>query len=379
MNANLSGLTVSEGTLSPTFDPDTIEYGVFVANEITSIKVTPTIDHEKANATIEGSPNDLKVGDNTIKVIVTSEDGIAIKTYTITVTREKNVPSAPTEIIATAGKNGKATVQFTAPTDDGGSEITGYEVSASPGNIKVIGTESPMTITGLSNSRTYTFTVKAINSVGKSEASEKSNAVSPRSTSSGGSNSGGSNDDNTEDETEKEITIEEELTSEEKFEALKVLGIFSGYSDGLPYLEDQMTREQAAKIIVLLFGLDLADSSQDAQFTDVDKEHWSYPYIEAASKAGIIHGVGNGRFNPTGNITYEQFIKMVVEGYASMKGLEIDETEQVNTGYASDWAEKYVIAAIQWELIEDRENYRLIATREFLVEAAYTMVQILHE
>ncbi|MFS1514442.1 fibronectin type III domain-containing protein [Chengkuizengella sp. SCS-71B] len=554
MNANLSDLTVSKGTLNPSFDPEKIDYEVSVANDITSITVTPTTEHEKANATIEGSPSDLKVGDNTIKVIVTAEDGTTTKEYTLIVTREKTVPSAPTNvtviggkgeievkfttpadnggseitgykvtsssgitktgtespiivddledgteysftviamnsegsseasvevsaitvpaepgvinvmegnkqvnltwaeikgatqykvyqsttsgnygeamgtvssplydvknltngtgyffvvtainesgesdeseevnatpktvptaptnITATAGKNGKVTVQFTPPTDDGGSEITGYEVSALPGNIKEIGTESPMTITGLSNGTNYSFTVKAINSVGKSEASEESNAVSPRSTSSGGSNNGGSNDDNTKDEAEEEITTEKELTTEEKFEVLKALDIFSGYSDGLPHLEDQMTREQAAKIIVLLFGLDLTDSAQDAHFTDVNKERWSYKYIEAASKAGITNGVGNGQFNPTGNITYEQVIKMLVEGYASVKGLEIDEAGQENTGYVSDWAEKYVVAAIQWEFIEDRENYRLNATREFLVEIAYTMVQILHE
>ncbi|MDP5275295.1 fibronectin type III domain-containing protein [Chengkuizengella axinellae] len=125
------------------------------------------------------------------------------------------VPLAPTNVTATAGVNGKATVSFTAPNDDGGSEITGYEVSASPGNIQVIGTESPVTITGLSNIQTYMFTVKAINSVGKGEASEESNAVSPRSTSNGGSNSGGSNNDNTEDETEEEITPEEDMTAGE--------------------------------------------------------------------------------------------------------------------------------------------------------------------
>lgn len=96
------------------------------------------------------------------------------------------VPAAPTEVAAVAG-SGQATVSFTAPADHG-SAITGYEVTASPGNIKVTGTESPITVTGLTNGIVYTFTVKAINGVGSSSSSAASNAVMPRSTTGGSEN-----------------------------------------------------------------------------------------------------------------------------------------------------------------------------------------------
>ncbi|NHN33066.1 S-layer homology domain-containing protein [Paenibacillus agricola] len=93
-------------------------------------------------------------------------------------TTPKTVPTVPTEVTATAG-NGQAAITFTAPIDDGGSPVTGYEITSSPGNIVVTGTTSPITITGLSNGLTYTFTVKAINSEGNSEFSHVSNAVIP--------------------------------------------------------------------------------------------------------------------------------------------------------------------------------------------------------
>jgi len=93
------------------------------------------------------------------------------------------VPSAPTEVRAVGG-NGQATITFTAPDDQGGSPITGYEVTVLPDHRTVTGHSSPITITGLTNGRAYTFIVKAINSVGLSTASVESNAVTPYSPSS---------------------------------------------------------------------------------------------------------------------------------------------------------------------------------------------------
>jgi hypothetical protein len=88
------------------------------------------------------------------------------------------VPGAPTHVMATAGDE-QATVNFTAPVSNGGSPITGYTVTSNPGNITATGTSSPMTITGLTNGTAYTFTVKATNSAGDSEASEASDSVTP--------------------------------------------------------------------------------------------------------------------------------------------------------------------------------------------------------
>lgn len=89
------------------------------------------------------------------------------------------VPAVPTNITAVAG-NGQAIISFTPPTEDGGSPITGYEVTASPGNYTVIGTTSPITITGLNNGTGYTFTVKAMNRLGYSVSSTESTVVIPR-------------------------------------------------------------------------------------------------------------------------------------------------------------------------------------------------------
>ncbi|WP_188890917.1 S-layer homology domain-containing protein [Paenibacillus radicis (ex Gao et al. 2016)] len=101
-----------------------------------------------------------------------------------------SVPAAPTNITAVAG-DGQATITFQAPANNGGSAITGYEVTASPGNTVITGTASPITFTGLSNGTVYTFTVKAINEAGSGAASGESNAVTPK-VPSNNSNSGSS-------------------------------------------------------------------------------------------------------------------------------------------------------------------------------------------
>src|SRR5690606_19750396 len=48
----------------------------------------------------------------------------------------KTVPDAPTGVTAVAG-NGEVTITFTEPADNGGSAITGYRVTSTPGDIVV--------------------------------------------------------------------------------------------------------------------------------------------------------------------------------------------------------------------------------------------------
>jgi|GEM_PF-640865 len=87
-------------------------------------------------------------------------------------------PGAPTIGLSTAG-NGLAYVTFTPPSSNGGALITGYTVTASPGGATATGSGSPITVTGLTNGVSYTFTVQATNSADTSSASAQSNAVTP--------------------------------------------------------------------------------------------------------------------------------------------------------------------------------------------------------
>ncbi|WP_433053507.1 beta strand repeat-containing protein [Dactylosporangium sp. CS-033363] len=91
-----------------------------------------------------------------------------------------DVPGAPTQVSAAPGDT-QAAVSFTAPVSNGGSAITGYTVTSSPGAIVKTCAASPCTVTGLSNGTAYQFTVRATNAIGDSAASSASSAVTPAS------------------------------------------------------------------------------------------------------------------------------------------------------------------------------------------------------
>ncbi|MFQ6172861.1 cell wall-binding repeat-containing protein [Oryzobacter sp. R7] len=88
-------------------------------------------------------------------------------------------PGPPTAVTATAGA-AQAVVSWTAPVNTGGSTITGYRVTSSPGGITATTSgQTTATVTGLTNGTTYTFTVVAINAQGESVSSAASNGVKP--------------------------------------------------------------------------------------------------------------------------------------------------------------------------------------------------------
>lgn len=96
---------------------------------------------------------------------------------------DRNVPDAPTIGTATnvpsgrAFNNGRADVTFTAPVYTGGTPITGYTVTSSPGGFTGTGASSPISVTGLQSNVSYTFTVTATNAVGTSAPSAASNSI----------------------------------------------------------------------------------------------------------------------------------------------------------------------------------------------------------
>ncbi|MFO0743520.1 MAG: fibronectin type III domain-containing protein [Candidatus Paceibacterota bacterium] len=119
----------------------------------------------------------LSNGSHTHSVTATNIVGTSSSSTISAPITPATVPDAPTIGSVTAG-NGQATVTFTPPVSNGGSSITYYTVTSSGGQTAT-GGSSPITVLGLNNSTTYTFTVTATNAVGTSTPSSTSNSVTP--------------------------------------------------------------------------------------------------------------------------------------------------------------------------------------------------------
>ena len=95
-DATLLGLVLSTGTLNETFAAGTTNYTDDVSHRVTSVTVTPTTTHAGATVTVAGAAVasgeasgaiSLGVGDTTITLEVTAQDGVTTRTYTVTITR----------------------------------------------------------------------------------------------------------------------------------------------------------------------------------------------------------------------------------------------------------------------------------------------------
>ena len=104
-------------------------------------------------------------------------DAVA-QAVTLNITDQAEAPLAPTIGTATAG-NAQATVTFTPPNNTGRPPITSYRVTSTPGGLFADGAASPITVTGLTNGVSYTFSVTATNDEGTGPASAQSNSVTP--------------------------------------------------------------------------------------------------------------------------------------------------------------------------------------------------------
>ena len=85
-NASLGSLVISAGTLSPEFSATTKDYTATVDYSCSSLAVTANPADSKASVTSVTGNDSLEVGENTVSVVVTAEDG-STSTYNIVVTR----------------------------------------------------------------------------------------------------------------------------------------------------------------------------------------------------------------------------------------------------------------------------------------------------
>ncbi len=115
-----------------------------------------------------------------VKLRAVNAVGDGAESAAVSGTPTGGTPSAPTDVSAVGG-NQAAYVLFTTPASNGGSTITNYEYSINGGGYTAVSpaqTFSPIPITGLTNSASYSITLRAVNANGSGAASA-STSVTP--------------------------------------------------------------------------------------------------------------------------------------------------------------------------------------------------------
>ena len=106
----------------------------------------------------------------------------------------------------------------------------------------------------------------------------------------------------------------DKIDYKEAVDVMNAVGVFVGDEKGNFNAKDNLTREQAAKIIAYLeLGEKAADALVgSATFTDVAATRWLAGFVGYCAQAGIVSGVGDSKFDPAGQLTALQFGKMLL-------------------------------------------------------------------
>jgi hypothetical protein len=116
-DATLSSLTVSHGTLSPSFNSGTENYTVNVGYEISNITLTATASHSSAIVSDAGT-KPLNPGNNTFAITVTDPEGTTTKTYTVTMNRANASTSTDATLRSLTVSHGTLSPAFNSGTEN---------------------------------------------------------------------------------------------------------------------------------------------------------------------------------------------------------------------------------------------------------------------
>ncbi len=134
-NADLRNLTISEGTLEPSFDPNRLRYTAELAHDIDAVDITATLSDRRAAMTIDGEAATsgeavtiILEEDGTtreIEIVVTASDGETQKTYVIDLVSETKIIPVEAVVLTAEPANWQYTgepVTFTAEVMEGNED-----------------------------------------------------------------------------------------------------------------------------------------------------------------------------------------------------------------------------------------------------------------
>lgn len=105
--------------------------------------------------------------------------------------------------------------------------------------------------------------------------------------------------------------VEARRWSFEAVDALREMGIVSGYPNGTFNPTGKVTRAEFAKMLCSMLPEGEAAENAGLTFNDVSEDKWFYPYVMKLAALGIVNGYADGGFHPGAAIARQDMATMI--------------------------------------------------------------------
>ena len=138
------------------------------------------------------------------------------------------------------------------------------------------------------------------------------------------------------------------------------LGIIEGVGDNLFLPESDVKR---ADFVIMLSRMLCINATGDKSFRDVAPEDYFYDEIQNALNAGIVEGVGDGKFLPYNNITMQEAVKIAVSAYEKVSKNVMQISDSKIAADADLWARAVCDKAATANMIDESFDAKKALTR----------------
>lgn len=163
--------------------------------------------------------------------------------------------------------------------------------------------------------------------------------------------------------------------------------VMSGDENGDMNWSSTLTRAEAAAMLLRLMGLEYeAQETKDAPSPFTDVPQWANGYVNLAQQKGVVQGVGEGRFDPSGTCGAKEFLVMLfrlthlTEGKDYAWATSVDDFAAAVEAVAADREGYHYSPPFDYgfsgQAFHDYVNYNGPFTREAAAGAMYLMLSI---
>ena len=139
--------------------------------------------------------------------------------------------------------------------------------------------------------------------------------------------------------------------------------LFSGRSAVIFDPNTEMSRVELVSVIWRLAGKPNFDNISKPEFSDCLANSWYTAAVNWASENGIVNGVGDGLFDPDGQITREQIVTILYR-YAKFSGMDTsasgDYSHFQDASLVSGYAKEAMAWAVGVGLIQGDDQERIL-------------------